>query len=84
MGDKGRRETVAMTASSGRLSGSWSKIRGGRVPREEPNYVRTAPYDGGKYIDADKFLEDEDIQHQLDWFEKLNPIDGPQRGQLEP
>jgi hypothetical protein len=47
--------------------------------REEPAYIRTTPFDGGKFVDADAFLEDEDIQKQLEWFEQSNGNSQPER-----
>ncbi len=51
-----------------------SRFFGIRRPgsKKEPDYVRTTPFDGGKYIDLEKFLEDEDIQKQFEWFEQAD------------
>lgn len=39
----------------------------------EPDYLRTNPFDGGKYIDGEAFLKDPEIQRQLEWLESLSP-----------
>jgi hypothetical protein len=64
-----------MTLSSDRFR----RARREEPQSEEPGYIRTVPYDGGKYIDPEKFLEDEDIQEQLDWFEERDTVDGSQQ-----
>jgi hypothetical protein len=48
-------------------------------PIREPAYIRTTPFDGGKYIDPKTFLEDEDIQKQLEWFEQSDGDSQPER-----
>jgi hypothetical protein len=53
---------------------------GKEAPREEPAYVRTTPYDGGKYIVADEFFKDKEIQEQLGSFEKSEEVNGSQQG----
>jgi hypothetical protein len=56
----------------------------GRIAsREEPAYVRTTPFDGGKYIDAKTFLEDEDIQKQFELFEQSDGHPQPEQSDDE-
>ncbi len=45
------------------ISGLWRRNnKRGKSLIEEPDYVRTVPYDGGKYIDPDAFLDNPEIQ----------------------
>jgi hypothetical protein len=39
--------------------------RGRRVPRKEPDYVRTVRDDGRKYVDPNEFLKDSRVQEQI-------------------
>jgi hypothetical protein len=52
---------------------------GKRTTRKEPGYVRTTPYDGGKYIDPNEFLNDPEIQRQFEQFEELDDANGSQQ-----
>ena len=36
-----------------------------RKSRKEPSYVRTAAYDGRKYVDLDEFMKDPEIRRQV-------------------
>jgi len=54
-----------------------------KVPPKEPKYVRTTPYDGGKYIDAEMFFKNKKIKKQLKWFEDLDKENGSQQEQSE-
>jgi len=54
-----------------------------KVPLKEPDYVRTTPYDGGKYIDAEAFFKNAEIQKQLKWFEGLEKENGSQQEQSD-
>ena len=56
---------------------------GRRSASKEPGYVRTTPYDGGKYIDPDDFFNDPDIQRQFERFEELDDENGHQQERSE-